>query len=82
METNAFIDLYIITSMNQKQYLGDFDCKGLIPNKGDIIKVDDNLVFEVSKREIDYKDTPPHIALYVRDITLMNQKMEISYEKD
>ena len=77
-ETTPFVDLYIITSMNQKQYVGDFDCKGFIPNKGDVIKVDDNIVFEVSKREINYKDTPRHIALYVRDIAPMK---EISYEK-
>lgn len=68
MNTNIFIDLYIITSTNKKQYLGDFNCKGLIPNKGDIIKLDNNNVFEVSKREIDYDDTPPHITLCVTDI--------------
>lgn len=66
-EFNTWIDVYVITSMNQKQYLGDIDCKDIIPNKGDIIKIDNN-VFEVSKREIDYSDVSPSITLYVRII--------------
>ncbi len=50
------IHLYTLS----EQYLGFINCQGIIPNKGDIVKVGDN-IFEVNKREITYNDILPSL---------------------
>lgn len=49
---------------NNKSYLGEFDCQGLVPNKLDII---DTKVgqFRVLERVIDYTGSCLYVELYV-----------------
>ena len=57
-------DHYITLWTNNGKVIGNFDSKGVLPNKGDIIEVDFD-EYEVLKRRIDYHMTPPLVSLYV-----------------
>ena len=56
---NIFIDLYY-----KGDYFNYFNSQGVLPNKGDIIVLD-NGTYEVIKRTINYKRTPPTVSLEV-----------------
>lgn len=49
---------------NNKSYLGEFDCQGLIPDNMDIINTGDGQ-FRVLTRVIDYTGAAINVDLYV-----------------
>jgi len=49
---------------NNKSYLGEFDCQGLIPDKLDIINTGDGQ-FRVLERVIDYIGAALNVELHV-----------------